>query len=270
MTTESTEFLNFAIKLAKEVGVMLKQAQIENTKFQTMQKRANDLVTLFDSQADKMIEEAIRATYPDHSIQSEESGDHYGKSTYRWIVDPIDGTKNFAHHIPMFAVSLALEHEGKPLVGVIYNPMNEELFTAEKGKGAFLNGERLSISGHDTISGALLGTGFPCKDPHDVPAYLHLFERLLRGSQGLRRIGAASIDLAYLAAGRLDGFWEFRLYPWDIAAAALMIQEAGGVLCDCLGGDDYPRKGVIAGSEEMVVALTEIIKPIWIGLEARY
>jgi myo-inositol-1(or 4)-monophosphatase len=252
-----SDFLTFAIFLAKQTGAMLKEAQ-EHMAIKIEEKRANDLVTQFDRQADDMITASIRKAYPDHQILAEESGAHFKHSDYCWIIDPIDGTTNFAHHIPMFAISIALQHQNKTIMGVVYNPMNGELFTAQKDQGAFLNGQRLQISGHSTIEGALLATGFPCKDPEDVKPYIQTFEQMLRASQGIRRIGAASLDLAYIAAGRIDGFWEFRLQPWDIAAAALMIEEAGGILCDCFGGSDYPNKGVVAGSPTLCSALTAI------------
>jgi myo-inositol-1(or 4)-monophosphatase len=247
------DFLQFAIHIAKEAGETLKQAQQQTISIE--EKRANDLVTEFDKKIDAFLSEKILSQFPDHQILAEESGAHDNTSDYCWIIDPIDGTTNFAHHIPMFAISIALQYQNKTIIGVVYNPMNEELFTAEKNKGAFLNGQRLQINPQQTIEGALLATGFPCKDPEDIPAYTTMFASLLETSQGVRRIGAASIDLAYIAAGRIDGFWELKLQPWDIAAATLMIEEAGGLVTDLEGGPDYPAKGVIAGSPALCQAI---------------
>lgn len=254
------EFLQFTIDIAQQAGEILIQAQ--NKLITIEEKRANDLVTAYDKKIDAFLAEKILSAFPEHQILAEESGAHDSNSDYRWVIDPIDGTTNFAHHIPMFAISIALQFKQQTIVGVVYNPMNKELFTAEKGKGAFLNGQRLQIKLQKTLQGALLATGFPCKDPEDIPTYMAMFAPLLEASQGIRRIGAASIDLAYIAAGRIDGFWELRLQLWDIAAAALMIEEAGGVVTDLLGGSDYPAKGVIAGSKELCQALTDTITPM--------
>jgi len=252
------EFLSFAIENAKEAGETLKAAQQKPITIE--EKRANDLVTEFDKKTDAFLSAKILEQYPDHQILAEESGAHENTSDYCWIIDPIDGTTNFAHHIPMFAISIALQYQNETIIGVVYNPMNEELFTAEKSQGAFLNGKRLQINPQPTLEGALIATGFPCKDPEDIPAYTAMFATILEASQGIRRIGAASIDLAYIAAGRIDGFWELRLQIWDIAAAALMIEEAGGQLMDLEGGTDYPAKGVIAGSPELCQAIKAAIK----------
>lgn len=254
------DFLQFAIQIAKEAGETLKQAQQQHISFE--EKQANDLVTEFDKKTDAFLSAKILQQYPDHQILAEESGAHQSNSDFCWIIDPIDGTTNFAHHIPMFAISIALQFQNQTIMGVVYNPMNEELFTAEKDQGAFLNGKRLQINQQPTIESALLATGFPCKDPADIPPYMAMFAPLLEASQGVRRIGAASIDLAYIAAGRINGFWELRLQPWDIAAAVLMIEEAGGKVTDLEGGNDYPAKGVIAGSAALCQALSQVTAPI--------
>jgi myo-inositol-1(or 4)-monophosphatase len=254
------DFLTFAVQIAQEAGEILKLAQTQTISIE--EKRANDLVTEFDQRIDDFLSEKILSQFPNHQILAEESGTRGDGSDFCWVIDPIDGTTNFAHHIPMFAISIALQYKNQTIVGVVYNPMNGELFTAQKNHGAFLNGQRLQINPQATIQGALLATGFPCKDPDDVPAYMAMFEPLLQASQGIRRIGAASLDLAYVAAGRFDGFWEIALKPWDIAAASLMISEAGGVVTDLIGGSDFPGKGVLAGNSALCLAIQTVIQPV--------
>lgn len=192
-----------------------------------------NLVTEADQASENLIVQAIKKTFPDHCVLSEEGGDCGLKpSPYRWIIDPIDGTTNFAHGFPFFAISIGLEIEGELSVGVIYAPMLKELFSGAKGKGAFLNNQKIKVSDTSTLDKALLATGFnSTSSMSNIP----IFQKILPEVRGIRRAGSAAMDLAYIAAGRLDGYWELALYPWDIAAGILLIQEAGGQVTDIEG-----------------------------------
>lgn len=189
-----------------------------------------DLVTEADRASEKLIVGRIKELWPDHEIVGEEGTRHNtDRSDYRWFVDPLDGTTNFAHHYPVFCVSIGLEYKGELHTGVIYDPTRRELFAAEKGKGATLNGEPMLVSPTKTISEAILATGFPSHKRHKNPN-IHFYYQLTLRSHGIRRAGSASLDLAYVAAGRYDGFWEFNLNPWDTAAGVVLVREAGGTV----------------------------------------
>jgi myo-inositol-1(or 4)-monophosphatase len=207
-------------------------------------KGKNDFVTEVDKQAEYIIIETIKNAYPDHAFLAEESGKS-GDSDYVWIIDPLDGTTNFLHGFPHFAVSIALQCKGRLDQAVVYDPIKQELFTASKGKGAQLNNKKIRVSPKKNIDGALLGTGFPFKEEHDVDKFIKNFKSFYPKAAGIRRAGAASLDLAYVACGRLDGFWEYDLKPWDIAAGALLVQEAGGINSEISGGLDYMESGDI-------------------------
>lgn len=195
-------------------------------------KGDKDLVTEVDKESERLIVAQLLAAFPEHNIVAEEGHYQQGGSDYRWIIDPVDGTTNYAHGFPWFCSSIALEHAGELVVAVIHNPVYGELFTACKGGGAFLNGVRLSVSNTAPLPQALLGTGFPydcATDPANNFANFIAFQKTARG---IRRAGAAALDLAYVAAGRLDGFWELKLKPWDVAAGVLLVREAGGMVTD--------------------------------------
>ena len=211
------------------------------------QKQVSDFVTRVDRESEILIKDMIMDEYPDHSFLAEESSrDEEGG--YRWIIDPLDGTTNFIHGYPMFAVSIALEYEGRIVLGVVYDPLREELFSATLGGGAYLGNRRITVSSRTDISTCLLATGFPFKQKQMLPKYLELFSRLFVRVSGIRRAGAAALDFAHLAAGRCDGFFELGLAPWDIAAGSLLITEAGGIITDFSGGSDYLQTGnVLAG-----------------------
>lgn len=196
------------------------------------EKAKNDFLSFVDEQAEDAIIETIRSRFPDHSILAEESGKQDNKSAYRWIIDPLDGTKNYLSEIPLFAVSIALEYEGQLLLGVIYDPVRDEMFWGEQGKGAWLNKAPLKVSAKNQLQDCLIATGFPFKQKENLAIYLRSFYDIFDRSSGMRRMGAAAIDLAYVAAGRFDGFWELGLKPWDVAAGALLIKEAGGQISD--------------------------------------
>jgi myo-inositol-1(or 4)-monophosphatase len=225
---KSYSLLNFAIQTAREAGRIL--AERFGRKIEISNKSEIDLVTESDLASERVIIDRIKTYYPRHSILAEESGttnpgNH--ESDWRWIIDPLDGTTNYAHGYPCFCVSIALEHRGRLEVGVVYDPIRDEMFAAERGQGASLNGRRISVSGTMNLSAALLCTGFPY-DVRERNDFARHFANFIMHAQGVRRDGAAALDLAYVAAGRFDGFWEEGLRPWDVAAGALIIEEAGG------------------------------------------
>lgn len=194
-----------------------------------------DLVTKADRLSEEAIVSIIRDTYPGHQILAEEGTTQKGESGYRWIIDPLDGTTNYAHTFPCFAVSIGLEADGKMVAGVVYDPVRDECFTAMKGCGAHLNGNPIHVSDTDSLDSALLATGFPYDRRKNPDNYIELFKKFMIKAQEIRRPGSASIDLCYLASGRIDGFWECKLKPWDVAAAVVIVREAGGLISDFRG-----------------------------------
>jgi myo-inositol-1(or 4)-monophosphatase len=236
--------LNIAIRAARAAGDSIVREMDRVSDISIDIKGKNDFVTEVDKQAEYIIIETIKNAYPDHAFLAEESGKS-GDSDYVWIIDPLDGTTNFLHGFPHFAVSIALQCKGRLDQAVVYDPIKQELFTASKGKGAQLNNKKIRVSPKKNIDGALLGTGFPFKEEHDVDKFIKNFKSFYPKAAGIRRAGAASLDLAYVACGRLDGFWEYDLKPWDIAAGALLVQEAGGINSEISGGLDYMESGDI-------------------------
>ncbi len=230
-------------------------------------KGVNDFVTEVDKAAEQRIVSIIREVYPDHDIQAEESPNQTFTSDFRWIVDPLDGTTNFIHGYPMFAVSVGLSYRGRMVMGVVFDPLRGELFRAEAGHGAFLNDQPLKLSEVGNLREALLTTGFPFKAQQHLHRYLQIFEELFKASSGIRRLGSASLDMAWVAAGRADGFFEMVLSPWDMAAGAVLVLEAGGVVTDFQGGEDYMDSGhVVAGRAEIVEEMLRRIGrhlPLW-------
>lgn len=224
-------------------------------------KGDKDLVTEVDRESERLIVEHLLSRFPGHMILAEEGEYPQTGSTFRWIIDPVDGTTNFAHGFPWFCVSIALESFGELLAGVIYNPMHDELFTATRGGGAYLNGRRLGVSARSPLRDTLLGTGFPYDSATDPANNFSNFIAFQKAARGIRRAGAAALDLAYVAAGRLDGFWELKLKPWDVAAGVLMIREAGGVVTTFDGSAyDVSNNRIVASNGlihgEMVAMLT--------------
>jgi len=213
--------------IAREAGALLKDFFSRSIGYEY--KGDVDLVTEADRNSEKLIIERIRAQFPDHDIMGEEGGRRETGSAFRWYVDPLDGTTNFAHGFPVFCVSLGLEHAGELIAGVIYDPTRDELFAAEKGSGAYLNGARMQVSKTKHLSEALLATGFPSHKRHKNPN-IHFYHQITLRSHGVRRAGSASLDLANVASGRVDGFWEFNLNPWDTAAGVVLVREAGGIV----------------------------------------
>jgi len=226
--------LNFAIQTARDAGRLLAERFGRNLRVSN--KSELDLVTESDLASERLIIDRIKTYYPRHAILAEESGTNPpaadgNQSDWRWIIDPLDGTTNYAHGYPCFCVSIGLEHKGSLELGVVYDPMRDELFTAERGEGAALNGKRIRVSPVPNLASALLCTGFPY-DVRERSEFARHFANFIMNAQGVRRDGAAALDLAYVAAGRFDGFWEEGLKPWDVAAGALLIEEAGGKVSD--------------------------------------
>ncbi|MDX1654739.1 MAG: inositol monophosphatase family protein [Candidatus Competibacteraceae bacterium] len=227
-------------------------------------KGPNDLVSEVDLQAEREIIQILRRTYPDHAILAEETGSQEGPDTgqSQWIIDPLDGTTNFLHGLPQYAVSIAFRHKGRLESGVIYDPVRQEIFTASRGQGAMLNDHRIRVRPLNGLEGALLGTGFPLRQPHYLDPYLASFKAVALRCHEIRRAGSAALDLAWVACGRLDGFWEIGLNPWDMAAGVLIIQEAGGLVGDFAGGHDFLDTGnLVAGSPKVFKATLQEIRP---------
>lgn len=253
--------LNIAIRAARSAGDYISR-QVANVPNLTIEeKTSNDFVSQVDRQAEARIIETLLKAYPDHSILAEESGDH-GNSDYRWIIDPLDGTTNFLHGFPHFAVSIALTHQGRLQQAVIYDPMKQELFTASRGGGATLNNRRIRVTRITSANGALLGTGFPFRQKQHFATYQGMFAEFFNHASDIRRAGSAALDLAYVAAGRLDGFWEIGLQPWDMAAGALIIREAGGLVGDFHGNDDYLKSGnIVAANPKLFADMVRRLRP---------
>jgi myo-inositol-1(or 4)-monophosphatase len=242
-------FLETAMEIAREAGAVLAGYFDRNIGFEY--KAAHDLITAADRASEELVIERLRTHFPSHAIVGEESGSHAGASEYRWYVDPLDGTTNFAHGFPVFNVTLALEHAGELVAGVIFDPTRQEMFAAERGAGAWLNHRRIRVSAVATIQESLLATGFPNWRRHkDVN--VHFFHQAAMLSHGVRRAGAAALDLAYVACGRLDGFWEFGLNPWDVAAGVLLIREAGGAVTTMRGEPFHLRAPHILATNKSI------------------
>jgi len=253
-----SEWREFTVSIAREAGTLLKERF--HRRHHVSYKGAINLVTEADLMSEKLLISRIRSAFPGHDIVSEESEMANTGSPFRWIIDPLDGTTNYAHGFPMFCVSIALEKEGVVITGVVYNPMLDELFVAEKGEGAYLNGTLLAVSDTDDLSQSFLATGFPYDIRENPDNNVNYFSTLALRVRAIRRAGAAALDLAYLAAGRFDGFWELRLQPWDTAAACLMVEEAGGTITDLAGGAwSFAAPGIMATNGKIHQAMIETL-----------
>jgi myo-inositol-1(or 4)-monophosphatase len=253
--------LNIAVRAARSAGnvIIRNLGKLDTLAIHT--KDRNDFVTEVDRQAEQEIIYILRKAFPGHGILAEESGVQEGND-YQWIIDPLDGTTNFLHGFPQFAVSIAMRHKGRMEHGVIYDPLRQELFTATRGGGAMLNDQRIRVTKRKTLEGSLLGTGFPFKSQQHLDAYLDMFRALFPQTAGIRRAGSAALDLAYVAAGRLDGFWEIGLSIWDMAAGVLLIQEAGGLSSDFTGGNNHLESGnIVAGNPKLFAEILKTIRP---------
>ncbi|MFW2404731.1 MAG: inositol monophosphatase family protein [Gammaproteobacteria bacterium] len=252
-------FLNTAIKAARRGGDLAVRQLNRVHELKVESKGVNDFVTRVDRAAEEKIIETIRDYYPDHAFLAEESGVS-GDSDHVWIIDPLDGTTNFIHGVPVFGVSIALRIKGRMEISVVYDPNRQEMFTAIRGRGAQVDGHKIRVSGRRGLDGALIGTGFPYRSKDKVEAYAKMLISVLSETAGVRRPGAASIDLAWLAAGRYDGFWEFGLNTWDIAAGSLLLREAGGLISELDGDGDYLESGnIVAGSPKVHDALRKLL-----------
>lgn len=261
--------LNTAVKAARRAGTIINRASLDLDLLRVGRKAPNDFVTEVDQAAEAAIIEVLAKAYPDHDFLCEETGTAGAigggakrpqPSDHVWIIDPLDGTTNFIHGFPQYAVSIALSVRGQITQAVIYDPVHNDLFAASKGKGAVLNDRRIRVSSRDRLDESLLGTGFPFRDFESLESYVAMFKELTQKTAGLRRPGAAALDLAYVACGRLDGFFEMGLMPWDAAAGSLLITEAGGLVGDFRGESDYLfHENIIGASPKIFGQLVTLL-----------
>lgn len=253
--------LTIAVRAAREASRIITRNFNRIDRLTITDKGSNDFVSEVDRNAEAVIINILREKYPHHAILAEESGKHVGDD-YQWIIDPLDGTTNFLHGFPQFAISIALKIKGRLEMGVVYDPISDEMFTASRGEGALLNDRKIRVSGRKSLEGALLGTGLPYRDFSFTDNYLGMLKDLMKDSAGIRRPGSAALDFAYLAAGRTDGFWELGLSEWDFAAGAVLVREAGGLVTDIGGGECFLDTGnVIAGNIKVHNAMLKRILP---------
>jgi myo-inositol-1(or 4)-monophosphatase len=259
-------YLETAVDIAREAGALLAHYFERRIGFEL--KGDFDLVTEADRNSEKLVVERLRSYFPTHSILGEETGTHEGTSEYRWYVDPLDGTTNFAHGFPMFNVTLGLERAGEMIAGVIFDPIRQEMFSAERGAGAYLNGRRTYVSQVKKLGDSLACTGFPSRKRH-LNINIHFYHQMAMATHGVRRTGTAALDLAYISCGRLDTFWEFGLNPWDQAAGVLIVAEAGGAVSDMHGGPhSVPASGhLLADNGHLHTQVLELFSEVF---QARY
>ena len=253
--------LNIGIRAARAAGDIQVRYMDRLDTLQISEKSTNDLVSDVDRECERVIIETLRRAYPDHGVLAEESGASGAGDEYQWVVDPLDGTMNYLHGFPQFAVSIALRVRGQLDQAVIFDPVRQELFTASRGAGAQLDGRRIRVT-RRTMRQALVGTGFPFRELARLDTHLATLKAIIPRAAGVRRAGSAALDLAYVGAGRLDGFWELGLAEWDMAAGALIIQEAGGLVSDLAGGQDHMETGqVVAGNPRVHGAMLDLLRP---------
>ena len=253
--------LNIAVRAARKAGSIINRATLEGGPLDVRSKRANDFVTQVDRASEQAIMEIVRKAYPEHGFLCEESGGTAADAETVWIIDPLDGTTNFIHGFPQYCVSIAVRSRGALAHAVVYDPVKNELFTASRGRGAYLNDRRIRVSKATRLNDALVGTGFPFKELDRLDLYTRQLQAMMKGCAGVRRAGAAALDLAYVACGRLDAFWELGLSPWDMAAGALLILEAGGLVGDLRGEQGYLESGDIsAATPKIFPALLEALR----------
>jgi myo-inositol-1(or 4)-monophosphatase len=257
--------LNTAVKAARKAAAIINRASLDLDLIRVSTKGRRDFVTEVDRAAEAAIIETLSTAYPEHAFLAEESGASAGgkEAEYTWIIDPLDGTTNFIHGFPQYAVSIGLRHRGQLTQAVVYDPTRNELFTASRGRGAFLNDRRIRVSRRAHLRESLIGTGFPFRQLEHLDEYVRMFKRITEETAGIRRPGAASLDLVYVAAGRLDGFWEFGLSPWDMAAGTLIILEAGGMVSDFDGEENYLFTGnVVCGTPKVHEQLLALVQDV--------
>lgn len=255
--------LNIAVRAARRAGEIIVRGLNKLHRLEIREKGQNDFVTEIDLAAERDIVETIHRHYPDHAILGEESGAS-GDNEFVWIIDPLDGTTNFMHGFPQFAVSIGVQRRGRMEHGVVYDPLRQELFTTSRGEGAQLDGKRIRVSSQNGLERSLVGTGFPYRNNVQwMDAYMAMLRAVMEQTAGVRRPGAAALDLAYVAAGRLDAFWEIGLKPWDTAAGSLLITEAGG-LVTALDGSEYKLgSDLLVGTPKVHAPLLELLTPHW-------
>jgi len=257
--------LTIALRAARKAGEMIARATEQLDSVRVDEKKANDFVTEVDRASEKELIYHLKKAFPDHGFLGEESGPTGNPNAeYRWIIDPLDGTTNFIRGIPHFAISIACEYKGQLEHALVLDPIRREEFSASRGRGAQLNGRRIRVSDRKGLDGALIGTGIPFKSRGEqhIPAYMRSLENIASKTAGVRRAGAASLDLAYVAAGRLDAFWEMALAPWDIAAGVLLVREAGGLASDFNGGNSYMESGhIVVGNPKCFKAVLQVVQP---------
>jgi myo-inositol-1(or 4)-monophosphatase len=256
--------LTIAVKAARAAGTVINRAAADMDKVRVSRKQLNDYVTETDEASEKAIIDTLLYAYPDHAIWAEESGRIHGNqnSEFVWIIDPLDGTTNFVHGLPIYCVSIAVAHRGVVQHAVVFDPNRNDLFTASKGSGAFLNNRRIRVSKRLRLADSLIGTGFAFRPGDNFPRYLKMFEQISTAAGSLRRPGAAALDLAYVAAGYYDGFFESGLHPWDVAAGSLLVTEAGGLVGNYRGEADYlERREIVAGSPKVYGELIKLLGP---------
>ena len=252
-------FLAAAVDAARAGGEVIRKGAAERAGLQIERKRSNDFVSAIDKGSEDAIMRLLSSRFPGHAYNAEESGGS-GSSDHVWLIDPLDGTTNFLHGFPQYCVSIALQVEGRVEVGVVLDPLNERLFTATRGGGAFLNGEKLNGSGRAGLDEAIIGTGMPFTDWSYLAAYLDSLAVIMQRCAGIRRAGAAALDLAFVAAGWLDGFWEKNLHPWDVGAGSLLIEEAGGKVSGFSGGANFiAARQMVAGTPGVHRELVDIL-----------
>jgi len=246
--------LNTAVKAARKAAAIITRASFDVDKLHIRAKGQNDFVSEVDHAAEDAIISTLREAYPDHGFLGEETGYKDRDAEYLWIIDPLDGTTNFLHGVPQYCVSIGCQQKGALRHAVVFDPNRNELFTASKGAGAFLNDRRIRVSRVDKLEGALMGTGFPFKEVGNLDDYMRMMKNMIMSTSGIRRPGAAALDLAWVAAGRFDGFWEMGLSPWDMAAGALLVREAGGLVGDFAGEERFMDSGRIVASNGKIFA----------------
>lgn len=266
----SNPHLNIATEAARQAGDIALRYRSRLESIPVERKARHDYVSDVDRACEQVIRDHIGRHHRDHVILGEEGG-RTGKGDYVWIVDPIDGTSNYLRGIPHFAISIALQIKGRLEAAVVYDPLREEMFTASRGQGAFLNSQRMRVSGRKELSTAVVATAFPFRQRRLMAPYQAMFDSVFDRVEDIRRAGTASLDLAYVACGRLDGYWELNLKPWDIAAGALLVQEAGGVVMDVTGGDGWLQSGhILAAPFKLITSMRAAIEPhVTEGIKAR-
>ena len=262
--------LNVAVKAARRAGKIINRASLDLDTLQVARKQRNDFVTEVDKAAEAAIVETLIGAYPNHAMLAEESGHTPARGVdvppeeaeFVWIVDPLDGTTNFIHGLPQYGISIALMERGTVTQAVVYDPARDELFTATRGRGAYLNDRRIRVSARAKLDEALVGTGFPYREIDDLDLYLRILKRVMENTAAVRRPGAAALDLAYVAAGRYDAFFEAGLSPWDVAAGSLLVTEAGGLIGDFDGEPKHVFGGrVVAASPKLFPGMLQLVKP---------